>query len=188
MVVAEKKAFDTKNDNVIEVLFNILGIQDKKSISMETPLSKLGMDSLMTVEISQLLEREYGLFLTMKELHTMTLHDLEQRTKGNTTSAKGSQGPERHHNLEILFKNFAVQNTNDDVIVCLKKNATDKSRKALLIPGVEGIICEDFVSLASKLEHNTFGLQMIKFEGAKTLKQLFDSIIQVRNFLLFLSV
>jgi fatty acid synthase, animal type len=86
MVVADKKVFDTKNDNVIEVLFNILGIQDKKSISMETPLSKLGLDSLMTVEISQLLEREYGLFLTMKELHTISLFDLEQRAKGNHTT------------------------------------------------------------------------------------------------------
>jgi fatty acid synthase, animal type len=187
MVVAEKKVFDTKKDNVIEVLFNILGIQDKKSISMETPLSKLGMDSLMTVEISQLLEREYGLFLTMKELHTMTLHDLELKTKGNSAPVVKHQESNGQLGLELLLRNFTSEETNLDTIVCLKKNSADTSRKVLLIPGVEGSIGEDFVSLASKLKHDTFGLQMVKFPEATTLQQLFDSIIKVSTTIFLLN-
>lgn len=180
MVVAEKKLVEFQKDNVIEALFNILGIQDKKSISMDSPLSNLGLDSLMTVEITQLLEREFSVFLTMKELQTMTLYDLERRTKGIDTPAGGS----RHkHNFvfDLLLTNFMSESKSNDPIVCLNKGSSDESRKILVIPGIEGAVGDEWVTLAQQLDHDTFGLQVNQFSEAITIQQMHEALIGVRN-------
>jgi fatty acid synthase, animal type len=187
MVVAEKKAFELHKDNVIEALLNILGIYDKKSISMDSPLSKLGMDSLMTVEITQLLEREFSVFLTMKDLQTMTLHDLEQRSKGKAatdTAAKVDRRYERSYELELLLASFMSEaessDTSIDTILCLRQTSSQNSKNVLVIPGIEGAIGEDWVKLVEKLDHNIFGLQVNNLLDAKNLKQIHDFVIQVK--------
>lgn len=182
MVVAEKQFFEFRKDNVIESLFNILGIRDKKSISMDSPLSKLGMDSLMTVEITQLLEREFCLFLTLKELQSMTLHELEQRTKSKNSSGKDLPRNTQQSGLEMILRNISNDQNNSDTIVCLKNSTADKNVKVLIIPGIEGMTAEVWVKLAEKLDHDTYILQLNKSTKAASIMEIHDYIIQVTNF------
>lgn len=49
-----------------------LGIKDLRTISMQATLAELGMDSMMAVEIKQSLEREFEIFLTAKDIRTLT--------------------------------------------------------------------------------------------------------------------
>lgn len=181
MVVAEKKTFEFRKDNVIESLFNILGIRDKKSISMETPLSKLGMDSLMTVEIMQLLEREFSLFLTLKELQSMTLYELEQRTKSK--DAKEATSPDIAKSLQMgldfMLYNIRDEQINDDTIVCLKSGTKDPSIKILIIPGIEGVTAEAWDKLAEQFDYDTYILQLNKSAKAGSIMEIHDYIIQV---------
>ena len=49
-----------------------LGVKNLKVLDPETTLGDLGMDSLITVEIQQLLERKYQMSLTAKETRALT--------------------------------------------------------------------------------------------------------------------
>lgn len=179
MVVAEKQFFEFTKDNVIESLFNILGISDKKSISMDSPLSKLGMDSLMTVEITQLLEREFSLFFTVKELQSMTLHELEQRTKSKNSVGKELPKNIQQSGLEMILRNVSKDQPNESTILCLKNNAIDKNVKVLIVPGIEGRSADVWEKLAEKLDHDTYILQLNKTTKAGSIMEIHDYIIQV---------
>lgn len=62
--------------SVLDSVLNIMGIRNVNTISMSTSLAELGMDSLMTVEIKQALEREYEIVLSAHELRALTFERL----------------------------------------------------------------------------------------------------------------
>lgn len=51
-----------------------LGIRNLKFISMHSSFPELGVDSIMVVEIKQILEREYDIFMTAQDIRGMTLN------------------------------------------------------------------------------------------------------------------
>lgn len=59
--------------SVIRVLMGSLGLNDSKSVSLHSTLAELGMDSMTAVEIKQVLERDFEVFLSAKDIRTMTL-------------------------------------------------------------------------------------------------------------------
>ena len=61
-------------------LCDILGLPDPGKLSDEATLSQLGLDSLMSFEIRQLLVEEYDTTLTKEELPAMTVSTLMQKT------------------------------------------------------------------------------------------------------------
>lgn len=77
MVVTRKRVGDVRNETFIDAVFRVLSIQDRTSISMDAPLSKLGMDSLMGVEIQQILEENHKIILSSQEIRPLTLSQLE---------------------------------------------------------------------------------------------------------------
>lgn len=180
MVVAEKQSFEFSKDNVLESVFNILGIRDKKSISMDSPLSKLGMDSLMTVEITQFLEREFALYLTLKELQSLTLHELEKLTKSKNSGKAEKKAPQKA-GLEMLLRNIGSEQKSDENIVCLKRGNSQANIKVLIIPGIEGCRADVWDGLADKLDYEVYILQLQKCAEATTLSEIHDSIIQVKQ-------
>lgn len=179
MIVAEKHLFEFKKDNIIEALCNILGIRDKKSISMTSPLSKLGMDSLMTIEVTQLLEREFNVVLPLKELQSMTLHELEKRTQSKESIVRDFD-IRQQLGLQFVLSSVSRVQKNDETILCLSNNEEKlKGCKALIIPGIEGISASVWEQLADKLKFPTYVLQMNKTFNAKSFKEVHDCIIQV---------
>lgn len=179
MVVAEKQSFDFTKDNVLESLFSILGIKDTKSISMDSPLSKLGMDSLMSVEITQLLEREFNLYFTVKELQSLTLHELEKLTKSKSSTKSEQKAPQKS-GLEMLLRNISSAQKSDETIVRLKQGASEANIKVLIIPGIEGCSADVWDALASKLDYDVYILQLHKSAKASSLMEIHASVIKVR--------
>lgn len=87
MQVASKKQVTHKLD-VMESIFQILGV-DQKSITSKTSLTHLGMDSLMAVEVRQMLQREFNISLNSKEIKELTidqLNDISKPIKQKTTN------------------------------------------------------------------------------------------------------
>jgi fatty acid synthase, animal type len=78
IVVAEKRVVENVCANVIESIMNVMSIKDIKTISLQATLSELGMDSLMTVEIKQLLEHKYNVVVSTQNLRSMTLSHLQK--------------------------------------------------------------------------------------------------------------
>lgn len=87
MVIAEKRYSNDLNGNIIDTIMNIMSIRDHKSVSMETTLSEMGMDSLMTVEIQQILEHQYDLFISQQILRSMTLSQLQKNVSSCNSNA-----------------------------------------------------------------------------------------------------
>lgn len=183
MVVAEKKIFDFKKENIIDSLFNILGIRDKNSISMDSPLSKLGMDSLTAIEISQLLERQYNLAIPLKELQTVTLHELEKRTKSKDATHGRSENI-KSTGLGLLLMNVGSEQKNQDTILRLSDDSKIGSKKILIIPGIEGVTAEIWEKLAQQLSFDVHILQLFKASMAESLNEIHEIVVQV-IFLIF---
>lgn len=180
MVVADKHNSNaSQKGDIVELLCSVLGIRDKKSISMDSSLSKLGMDSLMTIEITQFLEREFNLMIPLKELQSMTLHDLQQLTKSNKSSDKVNPEDSRQLiGMQILLMNISVESKSTEKIVCLNKSSKS-TQKTLIIPGIQGLSAPVWEQLSKRLEGNIYLLQWNESHGARSIKAIHDFLIQV---------
>ncbi|XP_011264667.2 fatty acid synthase-like [Camponotus floridanus] len=77
-VIAEKRKSvnnDDSIDHVVHVIANILGIENI-SVNINDSFDNLGIDSLSYMEIKQILEREYGILLSFREMYVLTLNKL----------------------------------------------------------------------------------------------------------------
>lgn len=135
MVVAEKRFVGGGKGGIVEMIMNIMSIRDIKTLSLETKLSELGMDSLMTVEISQALEREFNVVVTPQELRSMTLSQLKAIEKN---SGNGIGDSEQKDGIAFLLRNWGDESRSHETIIKLESMMNEGYTKALLVPGLEG--------------------------------------------------
>jgi fatty acid synthase, animal type len=180
MVVAEKRFGDATKNNVVDAVLNILSISDRKLISMNAPLSRLGLDSLMGVEIQQVLERDFGLPLSSQELRAISLSQLEKFVQSKDSKQDFSI---RHdlvvENLEILLTSFGDESTVDQRIMKLQSKTETEGTKILIIPGIDGMAGEEWHQIAAGLKSPTYVLQMGRDTEAKEFKELLNSVSKV---------
>ncbi|CAG9857586.1 unnamed protein product [Phyllotreta striolata] len=140
VVVAEKRsAFG--GENMSEAIANILGL-DLKTVQNTQTLAELGMDSMTTVEIKQMLEREQGVFLSAKDIRTLTFGRIKELEEEKSNSDKQGQnedivGKSISYLLEAVTKDSPMQ-----VQLQLESNAPAGDAKVpeiIMIPGIEGI-------------------------------------------------
>ena len=62
--------------SILDSICNILGMKDMSSLNPNTKLSDLGMDSLMSVEVKNLIERESQVSLSAKDVANITIQQL----------------------------------------------------------------------------------------------------------------
>lgn len=72
---------------LLEMVSKILGIKDLGAMRPETTLGNLGMDSLMSVEIKQILEREYDYILSNADKQALTIAKLVEIQGGGAAAA-----------------------------------------------------------------------------------------------------
>lgn len=177
MIVAEKKYKSSKGGNILDAIMNIMSIRDAKSISMETTLSMLGMDSLMTVEILQTLEREYEVVITAQELRTMTIAELIKCSSNKSSS--GDQAKIKTINvptgMKLLMRSFGEESTSNQTILKLE-SLTESGVKTLMIPGIEGMAGQVYRTIAQNLNCPVFLLQNIE-SSYRNLEEIFDSVV-----------
>jgi fatty acid synthase len=59
------------------------GIHDLKTISVNSTLAEVGMDSMTGVEIKKTLEREFEIYLTPQEIRNLTFASLDELSATN---------------------------------------------------------------------------------------------------------
>ena len=69
--------------NLLKKLAHILGMDDIKKLDPSTRFLKLGMDSLMAVEIQLSIERECGVTLSAKEIRELTIAKVLEISDGH---------------------------------------------------------------------------------------------------------
>ncbi|XP_065297860.1 fatty acid synthase-like [Dermacentor albipictus] len=67
--------------DLVQSLVHILGIKDPSKMSPTVSLGELGIDSLMGIEVKQLLERDYDVALTAQEIRQLTVNQLREISK-----------------------------------------------------------------------------------------------------------
>jgi fatty acid synthase, animal type len=162
MVVAEKRYNLGGKGNILEAIMNIMSIRDIKSISMESTLSELGMDSLMMVEIQQTLEREYDLVVAAQELRSMTLSQLVKfaNSKDSGDQKLRISNQTVPTGLAMLLRNLGDE-TNCHKTILELQSASQEGVKILIIPGIEGMAGTAWYDLAKSLNGPTYVLQSL---------------------------
>lgn len=169
MVVADKHVC-TRKGNIIDMILKIMGIRDRKSISMDSTLTQLGIDSLMGVEIQQVLERDYDVAFTSQELQSLTLSQLEKRAMSKNSSGNDSNSEELVLD-EISWMRLLMQGVIDaetmelystETIVKANDVALCGNTKILIVPGFYGLAADLYRNLAKELNHPAFILQLLE--------------------------
>ncbi|KAH7950196.1 hypothetical protein HPB49_020732 [Dermacentor silvarum] len=73
------------------------GIKDTSSLNPNISLGELGIDSLMSVEVKQTLERDYDLTLSMQEIRQLTIariRDISEGSKGESSACESAGAAE----------------------------------------------------------------------------------------------
>ncbi|KAF5298541.1 hypothetical protein FQR65_LT19602 [Abscondita terminalis] len=64
----------SKSEEFLDNVVKILAITNVNHVSMHGPLSKLGMDSMSTLQLMQFLDTEHNMYFTPRELRNINLH------------------------------------------------------------------------------------------------------------------
>ncbi|XP_070149856.1 fatty acid synthase [Polyergus mexicanus] len=139
MVVTEKRV---DNVSVAETIANIIGVKDIKTVSEDILLTEFGMDSRMTVEIKQTLERKFDIFLTALDIRTLTFAKLAEICDKDEKREK-TQAQIDEEKAYILSKQLLNRVTNnEDMIpdICIELPTRKDLRKVevFLLPGMDG--------------------------------------------------
>ena len=118
------------------VFFFILGVTDPASISSDTTLGDLGLDSLMGVEVKQTLERDYDLSLTMKEVRHLTMNKLHE-----ISSDSSNQVTEQTQDRAREAKVKDVKKSLVPVDVIKKLNDAEGEPALFIVHPIEGMQC-----------------------------------------------
>lgn len=152
-----------------------------KKISQNTYLSELGMDSMMVVEIKQILEREFDIFFTVQEIRNLTFAKLNVISNANTddNNTQIENSIDRKPNIAKLFG--IVEDKDFMTKVCLdifKKE--ENTIQVFLIPGIDGCVTV-FNHLASSVKFSMTSLQCNtnNINAMNTLSETVDYLLEV---------
>lgn len=185
MVVAEKRHGSKIKTTAIERLLNIFGIRDIKTVSLNTSLSEMGMDSLMLVEIKQTLEREFELFLSTQELRALTLSKLKELTETmDETTELNVNGRQKSISDRInLLLDSTIHNVVDynEPIIRLKSLSSAKDYKTcvLIVPGIEGIANDAWRNVSESIELPVYFLQFASSYDKSTMNDITNAYYSV---------
>lgn len=137
LVVADKSTGDQHQDpklTLIKSIMKIMGIRDIKAVSMNASLAELGMDSLMSVEIKQVLEREFDVFLTIQQLRSITFAKLDELSNSEAKTVVDDLPTCHHSPSKLLFQNLGDESISN--ITLLPINEINVNRPTILfVPG-----------------------------------------------------
>jgi len=158
-----------------------------KVISQHSSLAELGMDSMMTVEIKQTLEREFDLFLTVQEIRSLTFAKLIKMSDANVsddnTRDKRKFDTKDPDSVKFLFgvvkdEDFISQTCFD---LCTKRQKT--KTQIFFIPGINGCgtvfnhLAPNIKFSASSLNYSTNNI-----DATHIISETTDHLINVRNY------
>uniref|UniRef100_A0A182QUE6 Fatty acid synthase n=1 Tax=Anopheles farauti TaxID=69004 RepID=A0A182QUE6_9DIPT len=178
MVVAEKRSSSGGAKNIVEAVMNIMNIRDMKSVSVESTLADIGMDSLMAVEIRQVLERDFDIILTPQDLRTLTFSKLQKLADAKAEN-EAAEAATRQLQLEDLLASFGDEAASHHTVLRLpsKCNDLEYDRPVLIIPGIESVCSPAWMKIAAEINAPTFVLQTFaKASDEQTISGIVDTV------------
>lgn len=135
-------------------------------MSLNTSLAELGMDSMMSVEIKQTLEREFQIFLTAQEIRSLNFSNLQEITKSRLEAAEVvtqqilSENAESHilTGMKLVMRVISNRLSSEPYLRLSTRHEQGKD-EILLVPGIEGM-AQIFSVLVPKLRSPATCLQL----------------------------
>jgi fatty acid synthase, animal type len=165
---------------------NIMSIRDIKSVSMDTTLSELGMDSLMAVEIKQTLEREFELFLSPQDLRSLTFMKLQEYSENREAAATSTvklklASDETPTGMAILLRNMGDEVNSEQTILRVRsQNDSENYASCVLItPGVEGVAGNAWHAIGAELAMPVYILQLTKTVECESTPEIVGKVFDV---------
>uniref|UniRef100_G1RUY3 Fatty acid synthase n=1 Tax=Nomascus leucogenys TaxID=61853 RepID=G1RUY3_NOMLE len=162
------------------------GIRDLAAVNLDSSLADLGLDSLMSVEVRQTLERELNLVLSVREVRQLTLRKLQElSSKADAANELASPTPKEdglaQQQTQLNLRSLLV---NPEGPTLMRLNSVQSSERPLfLVHPIEGSTTV-FHSLASRLSIPTYGLQCTRAAPLDSIHSLaayyIDCIRQVQ--------
>lgn len=81
-------------------------MRDVSSLNADTSLADLGLDSLMSVEVLQTLERDYDIVMAMRDIRQLTINKLRELANSKPEGQSGMKSC--FLNAERSLKRFQV--------------------------------------------------------------------------------
>jgi fatty acid synthase, animal type len=179
MVVAEKKIAVGVQGNIVDTVMNIMGIRDIKQISTETTLPELGMDSLMAVELKQILEREYDMSLSTQELRALNFAKIIELGKQGKGQSKEEKSDSNLFQFTVTHLGNEAQ-SEETVLFVEPKKVCKSNCLGIVIPGIEGTPSHSMLNMCKNLEFPHFIVQY-RNEQACRAQSLDDLYNLIRN-------
>ncbi|KAJ3652430.1 hypothetical protein Zmor_018395 [Zophobas morio] len=159
MVVAEKYNHSGIL-TAVEAVAQVLGINDMKTISQYTTFAELGMDSLMGVEIIQILEKDFEIYVTSKDVRSLTFAKLTEMEAENLSKSGKVVNQKVGEGTNLLIK--YIPNSETSQLPVFKLNSQIDSHleapTVFVLPGVEGVF-KPLEYLTNSLKAHVTGIQ-----------------------------
>lgn len=92
-------------------------MRDVSSLNADTSLADLGLDSLMSVEVLQTLERDYDIVMAMRDIRQLTINKLRELANSKPEGQSGMKSC--FLNAERSLKRFQV--VKKHLCICLNR-------------------------------------------------------------------
>ncbi|XP_060583977.1 fatty acid synthase-like [Ruditapes philippinarum] len=167
-------ASDNKIDLVLAVC-HILGISEPSSVNPDASLGDLGLDSMMSVEVKQTLERGFDIVMGTREIRQLTVNKLQSIANNDSALvAVDSKSLEQVH--EDSGKNV-VELMPKDLIVKMNDNTTN-SLPLYIIHPIEGTVSSlEFMS--GFVDRPVYGVQCTSAVPSSSIQDMAAYYLQM---------
>lgn len=138
--LADKMSLDMSSKRITATVLNVLGNSDASTVDPEAVLGDLGMDSLVTLEIQQVLARDYDVQIKPSGIKQMKLRELEELVSKKLSVETVDS------NSKTDSSGTSSKTSNDKLIVRLNESSTSTD-KILIIPGLEVNVTEAWLNI-----------------------------------------
>jgi fatty acid synthase, animal type len=191
MNLPKKHSSKHTNKNVISDLLNILSVNTDKESAIEKPLGKFGIDSLMTVEIQQLLKQNYDTDFSANILRTLSIKQIQDRVDSVRPGEKYFD-ISSIDDFSFMYNTFGDDSTADLVIRKVNDIPHDGNLPvALIVPGIFGAGATAYTFVGKNLKYPTFILQLHKTAECTDFDEVIDllkedvlNLMTSKNFIL----
>ncbi|XP_068623911.1 fatty acid synthase-like [Battus philenor] len=140
-VVAEKAEGAADVETIVDTVAQIMGIKNLKSVSQQAALAELGIDSMISTELKQTLERQYGIFLSAHEIRNLTFAKLAEMNMKENATANGAEvlAASDKETTRIAWRSFGEEEMVRKPYVRLSNTHNEcNAENVFLIPGIDG--------------------------------------------------
>ncbi|XP_029158961.1 fatty acid synthase-like [Nylanderia fulva] len=160
MIVAEKKKDSDRATNPLEAVAKNMGLKDLNIIAPNISLAELGMDSMMAVEIQQMLQKEFDILLTAQDIRNLNFAKLGKliNTVEKEKTYNGTEADTNNLNLKAVTRKLNDSDLSSDIYVELTTKRKIPESEIFLIPGIDGT-ASVYKCIESKIKFPTICLQ-----------------------------